>query len=147
MNNEAHKKKFSVAFFEFISDPDGLTLDELRTDLTDLSIDTEKLEKRISAVIKKCSAERRLAWQQNAKNKREAIEKILASMIASGKDRNEDLRNRIKGVLEGRHGQKAFQHAEAYFRKVDSLSERDLASLLDDLEQLILLEEVKEKGI
>jgi hypothetical protein len=145
MGNDTDKKHFSEAFFNFVSDPDGLSAEELRAELINLSIDPDKLENRIKAIVIEGSAERRLSWLRKAKIKREEIEKKFESIRTSGKEMNTDLKNRIKDILEGRHGQAAFTHAEAYFRKGEDLSEQDLASLINDLEILIHLEESEDK--
>jgi len=51
------------------------------------------------------------------------------------------------GILKGTYGQGALSYAEAYFPKKSTVSEKDLESLIGDLEDLNLLEEpgTKEK--
>ena len=145
MSSETQRPIYSEAFFEFLSDSEGLTIDDLRTELNAIGVDTDDLIKRISQIVKESSTERRLAWLTKAKNKRAEIERKIHSMIVSGNVKDVDLKNRIKDILEGRRGHAAFQHAEAYFRKAENLNERDLESLMNDLEQLNLLEEVEEE--
>jgi hypothetical protein len=143
MKNERNHKDFAECFYQFMSDPENLTQEELRAELIDLGIDTDQLEKRITEIVKKGSAERRLAWLRRAKLRRGEIEKKLDSMQIGGVA--VDLKNKIKKILEGSHGQVALSMVEAYFRKIDSLSEKDLKSMIEDIERLNLLEELSEK--
>jgi len=88
-------------------------------------------------------AEWRLAWQRKARERREEIEKILESNRPFKMPQN--LITKIKEILEGSYGQGALSYAEAYFRKKESLSEKDLESLIEDLDHLNLLDEL-DKG-
>jgi ABC-type phosphate transport system auxiliary subunit len=143
MKNERNHKDFTECFYEFMSDPENLTQDELRAELTDMGIYTDKLEKRITEIVKKGSAERRLAWLRRARERRGEIEKKLDSMQLAGI--SVDLKNKIKKILAGSHGQVALSIVEAYFRKIDSLSEKDLKSMIEDIERLNYLEEISKK--
>jgi hypothetical protein len=48
-----NNKTFFESFFEFMADTEGLTQDEIRAELLALEIDVDKLEKRISKIMKK----------------------------------------------------------------------------------------------
>ena len=99
---------------------------------------------RVAEVVKRGSEKRRMAWRENAQLKRSEIEKLL--------ERREipsmpiDLKSKIKGILAGNFGQEAFAYAETYFRKKDTLTEKDLESLIEDLEDLNLLDKSDKKG-
>lgn len=143
MKDGKNRKSFIECFFNFLSDPENLTQEEIRSELKNQGIDTDKLEKRVEEIVRKGSEERRLAWLKKARKRRAEIEKILDSkQIAAG---SKDLKNKIKEILEGRYGQAAFSFAESYFRKKESLSEEDLKSLIEDIERLELLKEQNKK--
>lgn len=143
MEQEKDRKSFMECFSDFISEPENLTQEELLTELQEEGIDTVQLDKRVTEIVRKGSAERRLAWQRMARERREEIEKILGSkQPAKG---TQDLMTKIKGILKGSYGQGALSYAEAYFRKKESLSEKDLESLVEDLEHLNLLEGLSKK--
>jgi predicted transcriptional regulator len=143
MNNEKNRKRFMECLSDFMSDPENLTEEELLAELEEGGIDTGRLESRVVEIVRKGSAERRLAWLSKARERREEIEKILASsQITKG---TQDLKKKIKEILKGSYGQAALSYAEAYFRKKESFSEKDLESLIEDLEHLNLLEGLSKK--
>ena len=49
------------------------------------------------------------------------------------------------GILAGDYGQAAFSYAETYFHKKEACSEDDLESLIEDLEDLRLLENLPDR--
>jgi hypothetical protein len=133
-------KGFIVSFCEFIAEPEGLSREELAAELEDYGINVASLQKRVSEIARKGSEERRLAWRNHALQKRIKIEKNFESKrIKIGAD---NLKKKIKEILEGSYGQEALSYAETYFRKMDNLSEEDLESLIEDLEDLNLLEKL-----
>ena len=136
------KDKNSTGFIEsltdFLGDPNGLSQEDIISELQEQGIDTDGLEKRVMEIVKKGSEKRRMAWREQAKEKRAEIEKILVSKrIVSVAT---DLKNKIIEILQGDYGQDALSHAEAYFHKKGTLSDKDLESLIEDLEDLQLLE-------
>jgi transposase len=143
MEEKDKRKSFTECFRDFISEPGGLTEEELLAELKEVGIDFAQLEKRVAEIVGKGLAERRLAWQRKARERREEIEKILESKrpvkVA------QDLRTKINEILQGSYGQGARSYAEAYFRKKESLSEKDLETLIEDLEHLNLLEELSKE--
>lgn len=143
MKEEKSTKGFAECFFNFMADPEGLSQEEIISELEQEGIDIIQLEKRVAEVVKKGSEGRRLAWRTDARRRREEIEALLQSkLIAVGAT---NLRKRIMGILKGNYGQGALSYAEAYFRKKDNVSEKDLESLIGDLEDLNLLEELGTK--
>jgi hydrogenase maturation factor HypE len=130
-------------FSNFISEPDDLTEEELLAELQEEGIDLAQLEKRVARIVGKGLTDRRLAWQRKARERREEIEKILESQQPAKVA--QDLKTKIKGVLKGSYGQGARSYADAYFRKKESLSEKDLESLIEDLEHLNLLEDLNKE--
>lgn len=138
MEERRDRKSFIECFSDFISDSGTLTQEELLAELQEEGIDTAQLEKRVAEIIRKGSAERRLSWRRKARERREEIEKVLESKQPAKVA--QDLMSKIREILKGNYGQGALSYAEAYFRKKESFSEKDLESLIQDLEHLNLLE-------
>ena len=133
-------KGFIESFCGFMAEPEGLTREELVAELEDHGIDIASLQKRVAEIVMKGSEERRLAWRNRARQRRAEIEKVLESKrIVIGAD---NLKKKIKEILEGSYGQEALSYAKAYFRKRETLSEKDLESLIEDLEDLNLLDKL-----
>ena len=133
------KKGFIECLTDFMSDSEGLTQEEIATELEELGIDTAELATAADEIAKRGSAARRLAWRDRAKDRRAEIEELLKSKQI-GRTALE-LKDKVREILMGSYGQGALSYAEAYFRKRDSFSENDLESLIEDLEDLNLLEE------
>jgi post-segregation antitoxin (ccd killing protein) len=142
MKEDKGIKNFLECLSDFLGDPEGLTDDELLTELKEQGIDVKQLEKRVKEIVREQSKERRLAWLRNTREKRAHLEKILDSKQIAGAF---DIKGKIKEILKGSYGKEAFSFAEAYFRKKETLSEKDLQTLLEDMEHLNLLEELENK--
>jgi hypothetical protein len=134
---------FMKSFSDFMADPEGFSKEELIAELEAQGVDVGRLEERVAEISRKGSEERRLAWRSRARQRRTEIENMLKSKwIGIGVP---NLEKKIKEILEGSYGQGALSYAEAYFRKRDSVSEKDLESLIEDLEDLNLLEELSKE--
>jgi hypothetical protein len=132
------------SFYNFLEDTEGLTAEDMVSELKARGIDFAELKMKVATVVKRGSEKRRMAWRESAQLKRSEIEKLLerretVSMLT-------DFKSKVKEILAGNFGQEALTYAEAYFRKKDSLTERDLESLIEDLEDLNLLDESGKKG-
>lgn len=136
------KKGFIECLTDFMSDSEGLTQEEIATELEEQGIDTAELAAAADEIAKRGSAARRLAWRDRAKDRRAEIEELLKSKQI-GRAALE-LKDKVREILMGSYGQGVLSYAEAYFRKRDSFSENDLESLIEDLEDLNLLEEEKD---
>lgn len=136
------KKGFIECLTDFMSDSEGLTQEEIATELEELGIDTAELSAAAHEIAKRGSAARRLAWRDRAKDRRVEIEELLKSKQIGRTALA--LKDKVREILMGSYGQGALSYAEAYFRKRDSFSENDLESLIEDLEDLNLLEEEKD---
>jgi hypothetical protein len=136
------KKGFIECLTDFMSDSEGLTQEEIATELEELGIDTAELSAAAQEIAKRGSAARRLAWRDRAKDRRGEIEELLKSKQIGRTALA--LKDKVREILMGSYGQGALSYAEAYFRKRDSFSENDLESLIEDLEDLNLLEEEKD---
>ena len=144
MEKGKNSKGFIESLTDFLSDPTGLSQEDIVAELQEQAIDTDELEKRVMEIVKKGSEKRRLAWRERAKGRRAEVERILDSKhIVIGAS---DLKNKIMEILQGTYGPEALSHAEAYFRKKEKVSEKDLESLIEDLEALNLLEEANKES-
>jgi hypothetical protein len=138
MMQNKERKSLTECFSDFVGDSEGLSREELDIELRDHGIDVIALEHRVAEIVRKGSEERRLDWRKRAAEKRAAIETFLSSRKMSTAADN--VRNKVLKILEGGYGQGALKAAEAYFRKADSFSDKDLESLIEDLEDLNLLD-------
>lgn len=136
------EKGFIECLTGFMSDSEGLTQEEIATELEELGIDTDELASAAYEIAKRGSAARRLTWRDRAKERRAEIEDMLKSKQI-GKTAL-DLKDKVREILMGSYGLGALSYAEAYFRKRDSFSENDLESLIEDLEDLNFLEKEKD---
>lgn len=143
MRNGKNRKSFMECFYSFMSDPENLTQEEIRTELEELGVDTNQLETRVAEIVKEGSQKRRLAWVKNAREKRIRIEKMFESKKIARESKS--LKTKIKEILNGSYGQDAQSYAKAHFRKIESLPERDLESLIEDMENLNLLEDLNKE--
>ena len=73
------KKGFIECLTDFMSDSEGLTQEEIATELEELGIDTAELATAADEIAKRGSAARRLAWRDRAKDRRAEIEELLKS--------------------------------------------------------------------
>jgi len=130
-------KNFTECLFNFLGDPEGLTREDLISELREQGIDAAQLESRTIEIIKRASTDRRLAWVKRAQEKRARIEELLGSrkIVKTGSK----IRDKIEEILRGNYGPQALSYAEAFFRKKEDLTEKDLETLLQDLEDLNLL--------
>ena len=130
-------KNFTECLFNFLGDPEGLTREDLISELREQGIDAAQLESRTIEIIKRASTDRRLAWVKRAQEKRARIEELLGSrkIVKTGSK----IRDKIEEILSGNYGPQALSYAEAFFRKKEDLTEKDLETLLQDLEDLNLL--------
>jgi hypothetical protein len=137
-------KALIQSFYNFLEDTEGLTDEDLISELEKRGIDVSSLKLRVAEVVKRGSEKRRLAWRESARRRRSEIEKQLERREADHIPT--DLKSKIKDILAGNFGQEALSYIEAYFRKKDSLTEKDLESLFDDLKDLDLLDESDKQG-
>jgi len=126
------------SFYNFLEDTEGLTEKDMASALKDHGIDVSDLKMRVADIVREGSEKRRMAWREDAKIERSRIEMLLekkkvTSVMA-------DLKTKIDSILTGNFGKEAAAYAEAYFRKRDSMTEKDLESLIEDLEDLNLLD-------
>ena len=134
-------KTLIQSFYNFLEDPEGISEKDMIEELHEYGVDVDKLEKKVIEIVKKGSQMRRLAWRKKAQERRAEIEEMFEDRKSVSKDDN--LERKIKNILAGNFGPDALSFAEAYFRKIDSLTEKDMESLIEDLEDLNLLKETE----
>jgi hypothetical protein len=137
------KKSFLDCFTDFVSDPAGLEPEDIQEALKLEGVDVLSLENRVERLVREESSRRRLSWRDRAREKREKIERLFEPKgIAAA---TAGLREKVMGILAGDYGPGALSYAETYFRKKESYSEDDLESLIEDLEDLQLLENLSDQ--
>jgi 2-succinyl-5-enolpyruvyl-6-hydroxy-3-cyclohexene-1-carboxylate synthase len=143
----AEKKdpKFVSEFLDrltcFLTSEDNRTMDEVREDLKAEGIDPDRVIERGRKLVAKKLDERRLSWQAKAREERLSVlkntEKVEVAPIGG-----EGLKEKVKTMLSGMHGRQTQQFAQAYFRKLEQVTEKDMQSFLEDLERLKMLEKL-----
>jgi hypothetical protein len=138
MNNESlHNYPVWDRLFELLFPCDeNLTDAEVDAEIARLGIDMTPAFRRLHKMIE---AQRAKAHFANAKERRIAIAEQIRDIAAP---RLDDLRRQVGDFLEKMKSDKA---QLAYFHKLErAASEEDLQSLLDDIEKLEALKELKD---
>jgi len=140
MPKDVEKKGFMECLSNFMSDSEGLTQEDLLTELKEQGIDDGHLKIGVAELVKRGLEEWRLGWRKKARQRTEEIKRILelTQVLPNAVDSAKD---RIAGFIKDTYGPGALKHAEAYFRNKSTLSEKDLMGLFEDLEQLESLDE------
>lgn len=139
------KKGFVESLTDFMSDPSGLSQEEIVNGLTEQGVDVVQFQKRVAEIVRKGSENRRLAWRKAAKTRHAEIEMLFRGKQKPSVSGSMELQQKIKEMAQVNYGTKAATLVEAYFRKKETVTEDDLATLLEDLEQLDLLEKKGEE--
>ncbi len=139
-----NKKGFLESLSDFMSDSEELTRKDLLAELEDEGINTVQLMQNVKKIVENGSAKRRLAWRGAAKEKRFELENLLESESKKIGQKASDMWDKARKILKGGYGLEAQQYAEAYFRKTETISEKDLESLIEDMVDLNLLEKLSE---
>jgi hypothetical protein len=123
-------------FFDFVSQPvEEMSRDEVQDELKKRSIDVTRAVAKVQRAV---AASRARASLERARSERVGIVQQLKSVIAPAAT---EMRERLRAIIGSNlHG----STQAAYFRKLESAaSESDLRALLDDIERLNTLSEVK----
>ncbi len=114
---------------------ENLTDQEVDVEISRLGIDMKPAFSRLHKIIE---AQRAKAEFASAKERRATIGERIRNVVAP---RLDDLRNGVKNIIEKLKGDEA---QLAYFHKLEgAASEEDLQSLLDDLEKLEAMQELR----
>lgn len=141
MPKDIQKKDFMECLSNFMSDPEGLTQEDLIADLEEQKIDVGQLRADVAEIVKRGSEEMRLGWKRRAKQRMGEIKKLF-EIAKTIPDAAIDVKDKIGEFIRDNYGP---EHAEAYFRNKRALSEQDIMNLLEDLEQLKSLEKSDSK--
>jgi DNA-binding transcriptional MerR regulator len=129
---------------EFLADQEDLSIDEIKEDLRIEGIDPGKVSENISKLVAKKLDEHRLSWQSKAREERLTALQKIEKVKTEAKDSRQIL-DKISKILFGKYGSQPQTYAQAYFRKLSQITEKDLRSLLEDLERLKLLRDASNK--
>jgi len=141
---EKKDPKFVSEFLDrltcFLTNDDYRTMDEVREDLKAEGIDPDRIIERGRELVAKKLDECRLSWQAKAREERlsalKTTERVKPPMAGG------ELQEKIKEILSGMLGRQTQEFAQAYFRKLDKVTEKDMQSFLEDLERLKILEKL-----
>ena len=131
------------SYLAFLEDTEGLSDEDLIGELHEQGIDVAKLQEKVVETVKKGSEKRRLIWRESVQLRRSQLEKLLDQRKIKGVV--SDVKNRVSEILAGNYGKGAVSYAEAFFRKKGELTEKDLESLIEDLEDLKILDKSDKK--
>lgn len=145
MNKDKDRRGLIERYSEFMSDTEFLSPEELRSELVESGIDPVVLERRVAEIVEKGTSEMRLSWLKRARERRAIIEKMLVAQHAAKSV--EELEEKARAIMISSFGQGARSNVEAYFRKKDSFSEKELEALIKDIEDLDRLEKMSEGKI
>ncbi len=119
---------------EFLTDRPEESAEELRERLRNEGVDPDRVTERIRQLVATRSKEIRLGWQEKARQEREAAAERLKDVRGVGGQSRREIIERIRAMLTGQAGPRPAL-GQAYFRKIEEMTENDLRSLLDDLER------------
>ena len=130
-----------VAFLNtLIATGESRSIDELRESVRSMGMDPDRLLARAKEQIDRAREEARLGWVARARARLPQIrERLRDAKTLAGLGREQHLR-RIREAAEGAFGTRAREFV-ASFHKFEDLPDEDLASLVEDVEALRLLEQ------
>jgi hypothetical protein len=144
---EKKDPKFVSEFLDrvtcFLTSEDNRTIDEVREDLKAEEIDPDRVIERGRELVARRLDELRLSWQAKAREERLSALKNTEAVEAAPMGR--ELQEKINAITSGMHGRQIQQFAQAYFRKLDKVTEKDMKSFLEDLERLKMLEKLPKR--
>jgi hypothetical protein len=144
MPRDIEKKGFTGCLTNFMGDPEGLSQEDLVTELKEQQIDISQLKVDVEEIVKRGSEEMRLGWRRRAKQRMGEIKKLF-EIAKSIPDTAISIKDKIGNLIKDTYGPGARDYAEAYFRNKGALSEQDIINLFEDLEQLESLEKSDSK--
>ena len=127
-----------------MSKPDCLTIEEIRTELTENGIDVDLLEKRVTHIVKERGGEF-FVKHHGEVEKRAIVEKILNARDLSRSFK--EFEEKAKKIVISSFGQAAGSLIEAHFRNRDDFSNsniEDLIDYIDILEDMITRKDEKD---
>ncbi len=125
---------------EFLTSTPERTMDELKEELRAEGIDPEAVIKKTHQLVDKKIEEFVDSWQEKAQRERIAAQKRIESVKTKAFLSPEQVREKIFTFFGGELSSKQQEYAHAYFRKLEKITEKDLRTLLEDLERLKYLD-------
>lgn len=118
---------------------DSRSIDELRESVQSMVIDPDRLVARAREQVTRAREQARLSWVTRAHAMLPQIrERLREAPTGLRPNRDEQVR-RVREAIEGVFGEHVQEFAAA-FRKFEYLPDKDLVSLVEDIEALRLLE-------
>ena len=115
------------------------SIEELRESVQAMGIDPERLVSRARERLARAQEEARLSWVTRARTALPEIRRRVHSTRSLVNLTRDELLRRVREAAEGIFGPPAREFA-ASFHKFDDLPDADLASLVEDIEVLRLLD-------
>jgi hypothetical protein len=116
------------------------SIEELRESVKSMGMDPDRLLARAREQMDRAREEARLGWVARARAKLPQIrDRLRDARALAGLNREQQLR-RIRDAAEGAFGTRAREFV-ASFHKFEDLPDAELASLVEDVEALRLLEQ------
>lgn len=119
---------------------DSRSVEELRESVKTMGLDPDRLVRRAQEQISKAREDTRLAWVTRARVLLPEIRRQLESTKSAERLTKEEQLYRIREAATGTFGVSVREFV-ASFHKFEDLPDADLASLVDDIEALRLLED------
>lgn len=144
MMEEKHPSTSADALVSFLNalifPRESRSIEELRESVQSMGVDPDHLLARAREQVARAREQARLSWATRARARLPKIRTHLREApIATRLTRDEQVR-RVREAVEGAFGDRAREFAAA-FRNFGDLPDADLASIVEDIEALRLLEE------
>lgn len=134
-NNQPKNAREALDFMaDSLANNTPLDIDDLKQELIESGLNPNKAIARVREIVKRKQKELRLAWQKEAIEKRSLFFARLKPVAGTLPNTIEGLRNRIKALLSG--GEALEPQLQASFRKLESMSDEELKTMLEDMELL-----------
>lgn len=130
-------KELFDAMNQLFSEVEPGTPEEIDEVIKAIGYDPESFAARMKAVARRSASESPLNWRNKARTELELERKRLESRTATRRGVGEELRTRIQDLLTQLGSKPNVAMAFAHHRNLDTASDEDLASLLEELEHLI----------
>lgn len=125
-----------------ITAKEARSIEELRESVQSMGMDPDRLLARVQEQVARARDAARLSWVARAQSVLPHIRRRLGEGKVVTRLNRDELLRRIHEAAEGMFGTRVQEFA-ASFRKFENLPNEDLASLVEDIEALRLLEEDK----
>lgn len=122
-----------TCFFKSFEDLDEAAI---REELKEEGINPEKLLSRAKVLIEAKLKEAKMSWKNAALEKKNLMLEQISSAKYEIPHNSEELRKKIKELLSKFTSEQLPSYAQAFYRKLDQITEEDLKSFYSDLKRL-----------